>query len=353
MIGTHRNPRKVSELDFPAFGSAEEKLRFLIHYAVLAPSGHNTQPWLFDVAGGALTLHADRSRTLPVVDPADRALTMSCGAALLYLRLALRHYGYAGEVETLPDPDAPGLLARVRLGPPREPTLAEERLFKGMLTRRTNRQAYEDRPVPESSVRALRRAVQGEGATLHLVRSPERKEDVAALIAKGDRRQMKDKAFRRELAAWIRKGDGPSRDGMPAYAFGLSKRVDFMTPVAAFVLRRFDMGKGQAAKDYELATGSPLLAVLATGGDTPSDWLQAGQALGRLLLQVEALGLSASFLNQPIEEAALRPRLRSLLGAEDIPQVLLRVGVGPDVSAPTPRRPVSEVLRSRNGSRTK
>lgn len=352
MVGTHIDPRKVSEMDFPVFGSANDKLHFLVHYAVLAPSGHNTQPWLFDVADGALMLYADRSRALPVVDPADRELTMSCGASLLYLRLALRHYGYAGEVETLPDPDDPDLLARVRLGPPREPTPAEERLFRAILTRRTNRQAYEDRPVPESSAEALKRAVQEEGATLYLVRAPKQKENVAALIAKGDRRQMKNKAFRRELSEWMRKGDGPSRDGMPAYAFGLSERVDFMTSVAAFVLRRFDMGKGQAAKDYELATGSPLLAVLATGEDASSDWLRAGQALARMLLLAEAHELSASFLNQPIEEAALRPRLRSLLETEDVPQVLLRLGYGPDVPAPTPRRPVSKVLLSPNGSET-
>lgn len=37
----------VSEEEFPLQGGPEEKLRFLLNYAVLAPSGHNTQPWLF------------------------------------------------------------------------------------------------------------------------------------------------------------------------------------------------------------------------------------------------------------------------------------------------------------------
>ena len=48
-------------------------------------------------------LYADRTRALPVIDPDDRELTISCGAALLHLRIALRHFGYAGAVATLPD----------------------------------------------------------------------------------------------------------------------------------------------------------------------------------------------------------------------------------------------------------
>jgi hypothetical protein len=60
---------------------------------VLAPSGHNTQPWLFNVSGDAVELHADRTRGLPVVDPEDRALVISCGAALFFLRTAIRHFG--------------------------------------------------------------------------------------------------------------------------------------------------------------------------------------------------------------------------------------------------------------------
>ena len=50
------DPWKISEGDFPRSGDAEEKLRFLLNYAVLAPSGHNTQPWLFKVRNGEVEL---------------------------------------------------------------------------------------------------------------------------------------------------------------------------------------------------------------------------------------------------------------------------------------------------------
>jgi hypothetical protein len=76
------DPWRVQDWRFSGDGTSEEKLRFLLNYAILAPSGHNTQPWLFTIKDKALTLYADRTRALTVVDPEDRELVMSCGAAL-------------------------------------------------------------------------------------------------------------------------------------------------------------------------------------------------------------------------------------------------------------------------------
>jgi hypothetical protein len=85
-----------------------------------------------------------------------------------------------------------------------------------------------------------------------------------------------------------------------------------------------------------------VLAVLGTETDTPLEWLSAGQALGRVLLRARAEGIDASYLNQPIEVPELRPRLRDTIGASGLPQLLLRMGYGPEVR-PTPRRPVEEI----------
>ena len=63
------NTWNISQLQFPPSVSSSEILRFLLNYAVLAPSGHNTQPWLFQINGNVLGFYADRSRALPIVDP--------------------------------------------------------------------------------------------------------------------------------------------------------------------------------------------------------------------------------------------------------------------------------------------
>jgi len=333
-------PWHVSEEDYPAAGESEEKLRFMLNYAVLAPSGHNTQPWLFSVSDGEVELRADRTRGLPVVDPEDRALVISCGAALFYLRVTMRHFGYEDEVEILPDPDDPDLLARVRLGPERAETEEERMLFRAIPERRTNQSPFEDRQVPGRLLSTLQAAAWEEGAWLHLVEDEDTKHAVAELIAEGDRIQLADKHFRRELASWVHPNRSKSRDGVPGYAFGVG---DLMSMAGPFSIRTFDTGKGHAAKDRQLAEGSPVLAVLGTEVDAPPEWLAAGQALARVLLRARAERVWASFLNQPIEVPELRPRLRDAIGESGFPQLLLRMGYGSEVR-PTPRRSAEEVL---------
>ena len=71
----------------PVTGTAVDKARLAVRYAVLAPSSHNTQPWRFMIFGSELLLCADRTRSLPNIDPFDRELVISCGAALFNLRV--------------------------------------------------------------------------------------------------------------------------------------------------------------------------------------------------------------------------------------------------------------------------
>ena len=39
----------IAENQFPKEGTRNEQLKFLLNYAILAPSSHNTQPWLFKI----------------------------------------------------------------------------------------------------------------------------------------------------------------------------------------------------------------------------------------------------------------------------------------------------------------
>lgn len=330
----------VDGSEYPASGSDADRLRFLVRYAILAPSGHNTQPWLFRIAGDHLDLIASRTRALPVVNPHDRALVISCGAALGVLRTALRRFGHAGIVELLPASDDPDLLARVRLGPAYEPTAADHARFDAITRRRSTRRRFADEPLPSGLAEELVAIAQVDGAELVVVTEHEPKVAVAALVAEGDRTQFADPAFRRELGSWVHSRRAASRDGMSGANFGMP---DMLSSIGGRVIRSFDMGNGIGAKDEQIAIGSPALAVVATPGDEPEDWLAAGIAHVTVLLAVTAAGLTAAYLNQPVEVDRLRPRLREVVGTTGMPQLLVRIGRGPEI-APAVRRPVEEVI---------
>ncbi len=331
---------EVSDEAFPRLGTAADKLRFMLRYAVLAPSNHNTQPWMFQVRGNCVDLYADRARSLHVTDPDDRQLLISCGCALFHLRVAIWHFGHFDHTQLLPIPGNPDLLARVGLGEEDSPTDQQEALFHAIPKRRTNRQLFRDESLPDDLKHDLIRAAEREGAWLHFVDGREQRNAVADLIAEGDRQQWANRRFRLELAGWLHPNDSDTRDGIPNSA---QNAGDLLSVAGPIVIRTFDLGEGQAAKDRDIAVYSPGLVVLGTDADEPWAWISAGQALARALLRARASEVWASYLDQPLEVPALRPRVMETIGRTGHAQIILRLGFGPNVN-PTPRRSVDAVL---------
>lgn len=313
----------------------QELARSVIARAVRAPSSHNTQPWRFLVTGCSIELHADRTRALPVNDPDDRELAISCGCALMNLRIAAAGEGTGLRVELLPEPGEPNLLARLSLSDQASVSEEEAQLAGFIERRRTYRKRFAPGEAEPVVIDRLAEAAGHEGAWLQPLQTEAGRQAAAELIAEGDAAQWADPNWRRELAAWMhprRRGDGLTVPGLSA-------------PLIRLMVRSFDMGRRVAAKDRQLARGAPLLAVLGTEHDGPRDWLLAGQALQRSLLVACANGLQASYLNQPLQVASLRPRLGELLGAGP-PQILLRFGAPAEEISPAPRRSVDQVVDS-------
>ena len=331
-------PWDLRASEYPHSGTAVDRARALVSYAVLAPSAHNSQPWAFRLGDGVIDVLADRTRRLPVVDPDGRELTMSVGAALGTLLVAAHRFGWHTRVAVFPEPDEPDLVARVALAPGAP---VDDELFGAITSRRTTRLEFENRALPEDLQRDLVVDAHHEHARLDLFTGRERAA-LAELVAEADVVQMADPAFRRELAAWLRPNTGGHRDGIRGYGLGLS---DVMAALGPLVVRTFDTGRRQAARDRQLAQGAPHLAVVSTAADDPVAWVAAGRALARVLLRLAAHGATASFLSQPVEIPTLRARVADLVSHRDcgVPQLLLRIGHGPDVP-PEPRRPVDDVL---------
>ncbi|MCS7469367.1 hypothetical protein NZK35_22170 [Stieleria sp. ICT_E10.1] len=317
-----------------------DRLLKTVGHAVKAPSGHNTQPWLFRLKPGQVELLADLSRACPVVDPCNRELTISCGAALFHLNLAIHCDSLATMVRILPPGSGENIIARVMVAGPYVPSDDEQQLFEAIPQRRTNRFPFSKQDVDPQLQTEWINDAKSEAAWIHLIHSEREKHALADLISEGDREQASDKRFRHELAKWIHSNTSSRRDGIPGYSQGIG---DFASHFGWLAVRTFDWGDGQAAKDRQLAEGSPLLAVIGTNGDTPADWVACGQALAKMLLRGAAWSVDASYLNQPIEIPRLRTKVSELIGTNGYPQILLRLGHGREVK-PTPRRSVEDVI---------
>lgn len=313
--------------------------------ATLAPSIHNSQPWLFTVAADRLTVHADKRHRVPAIDPTGRQLGISCGAAVFGVRVALAATQIDAVTALLPDPADPDLLAAISVvGTTGSPDEDARRLDAAADARHSNRRQFTDDPVPEDVIDALTHAAEVEGAWLVPVRDLDDRVTVATLSQRADALENADPAYRAELREWST--DDPDRkDGIPAAA------IPHTTGAAHddIPIRDFDThGSGQLPGETRSRLTQAIF-VLGTGGDQMRDWLVAGQALGRVLLELTSAGFVASILSQVIEAPTTRQQLRRDLRLGGEPHLLLRVGVA-EPTEPTPRRPLTEIITTDGGS---
>jgi nitroreductase len=295
--------------------------------AVLAPSIHNTQPWRFHVRGRDIDVLADRDRQLSVSDPSGRQMMISVGAAIFNLRVGLLAHGRLPILRLLPE-DAPGVAARITAGPATVPSGTVQALASAVRRRHTNRQPFQGTAIPWGVLDGLITATVAERAGLAAV-GPVVRDAILRLTRTADERLRSRTAYRTELCAWTGY-DGLRIDGVPVSAYGprdIARRI----PQRDFGLSRPGMDPGVAS--FEV---SPRLLVLTTSEDSPRHWLQAGQALERVLLTATVRGLVATPMNQALEVPRMR-RLVTNQTAGRYAQMILRVGYAVP-TGPTPRR---------------
>ena len=321
----------------PTLGLAEDDVRGVLEAASLAPSVHNSQPWRFALHADRIELHFDPAKHLLATDPESRELRLSCGAALLNVRLALQGLGIRPLVTLLPGREAEGALAVVRRGGRFTTTEESRSLLKAVESRRTNRHPFFGSEVPATHQQQLLRAAEQERSWLHVVATREEKVRLRELIGRAHREQLADPLVQAELLDWTG-NRAAAWHGVPPDSAGPTP-----APQDEWALRDFSPGEPvdrPSGKDYE---PDPFVVVLCSFYDGPSAELQAGQAMQRVLLTATTLGLSASFLSQVVEVRRVREDLRRSLGGSLFPQTVLRLGFGSPVP-PTPRRPVEELV---------
>ncbi len=305
----------------------------LIAAAATAPSILNTQPWSFDIHDHTIDLYVDAGRArLQRIDPFGRQLTISCGAALLNMRVTAAHLGRAIRVDLLPDPTRPTLLAAIELGS-RVPIRGVEVALQPAIRRRhTHRRAFAPRAVPGLILRELVEAAHLEQSALVALSRPDRAW-LLDLIALSEAALTVDPRYDVDMAPWT--DDNPRRrDGIPPSSFGT-------TPLSGSPpMRDFARAHPELSVRRERYSADPCIALLSTAEDTPLAWLHAGQALQRVLLLATVRGLAASFLNQPLETEEIRSELFQF----GHPQMILRLGYARSDVA-TPRRAVTDVIR--------
>lgn len=310
-------------------GSYEDPRRRALSYAILAPSPHNRQPWLVDLGRpGAVLVFRDPVRDLPETDPQQRQLTIGLGCFLELLRIAAAEDGQAAEIVPYPDGES-GPVAEVRfdVGAERDP------LFPQILKRRSCREPFEERAVPDAAAAEL-------GNLATIIRDPENVATLRALtldsweVEASTYRTMKESVdlMRFGKAEINRNPDGIDLGGPfleSLMLFGMLSRESQLDPNSA--------GFKEGVRMYrEMLAATPAYAVLTTTANDRLAQLEAGRRWVRLNLETTRLGLALHPVSQALQEfpemAYHHARAHALLAPDGgTVQMLGRLGYGPTV----------------------
>ena len=324
---------EVSERDFPETGSIEAQLRFLLRYAILAPSVKNSQPWAFSLQGNRLHLIADLDRSQPIADPGRRELFISIGCALENLLVAAEHFGFRHGVSYFPEPEQVELVATVLFAPGGVPSHARAGATVSAIVRRHNDNSEFRRvPVPEQLRLRLMACCVEPDLRLHLTDDRHFRRWIDALTCEADRVEFANPAFRRELSYWIGQG-----------VFGAPP---LMARLGGIAVSRLNLGEPVAQQDHAIIESAPLLGLICAEGDGHLVHVRIGQLFERLWLTATALGVAVHPMSQTMRRSELRSAVAELLPSPGwTPQHLSRVGYSArDDELHTPRRPLEDVL---------
>jgi hypothetical protein len=314
-----------------------EGLRRAAIVAGSAPSVHNTQPWHWRTRPGALELWADRGRQLRISDPDGRMLTISCGAALHHALVELAVQGLQAIVLPFPDPARPDLLARLTTAGNIPISTATIRVHDAIALRRTDRRPVAATPMDESTMLAIANAARRYGAFLRFLPAG-RVAPLASLVATAERLESASDAWRAERDGWL--------GGAPPWGTGVPDSNIPSRPPGSAVPER-DFGRTGTLPIGDRPDSAPDYAVLHGEEDTPTGWLQAGQALSAAWLTANELDVSVMPISSVVEVPTTRRALRELLCTTSWPYLVLRLGLtDPGDRGPlaTPRLPAGRTV---------
>jgi hypothetical protein len=259
----------------------------ILYLASLAPSGHNTQPWLVKyIAPYHWLIGSDFTKWLPVVDPTQRETILSIGTFVQNLEYAANHFGYNCTFTMVANTNQDADIIEVKLI--KTPTATRFDVEK-IRHRRTVRSHYLTDTIKQQDLDFLMNA---DKDNYHFL--PNTSKEYLLIneqTIEANRLQSYSDDAQSELADWIRFS---SKDALQ-HADGLTTASMELNGVPAWVLRNFYGKKQVMQKAFrednidtvtkEVSASGGWLLLTSKGNDVGT-LIETGKRFQRLFLKV-------------------------------------------------------------------
>jgi hypothetical protein len=291
---------------------SDDPIDLIVDSARRAPSGGNVQPWRFEADDDEIRFYVVPERT-SIMDVQGRGSYVALGASLFNARVTAASMNSLGPVHLFPQGRASHHVATLELGSMGDTEIAS--LQEVVHTRSTNRRMGSPAPIADTTLQALRRAVQREGANVRIVTEREGIDACAAVLAESDRLRFLMPNVHRQMFDELR---WPGRDSLEE---GLDVRTLEMDSGGYGILELLGrteileqlsdwrVGGALGARTRFVVGSSSALALITIDRPDPASYLRAGGAVERFWLTAESHGLAV----QPVA-----PVFMYAIGEEDL-----------------------------------
>lgn len=293
----------------------------MVSCAVKAPSGHNTQPWLFELQSDKIIISPNFEKTLSAVDANNRELFMSLGCATENLCLAASTLQYRTKVEV-------DSIGNILIHLEKSTEIAPNPLFEQIEKRQTNRSKYNGTKIPEETISRILQQIQTtENKIYAWAKNTTEFEQLTDFVLQGNLLQMNNKAFKEELLSWIRFNKKHAENTNDGISYAVMGAPNLPKPITKFFVKLALKAKTQNKTDLKNINSSSHLLLLTSRENNIASWIETGRTLQRLLLILTQNNIAIAYLNQPCEEEKLNEKMQTRLPIDNQkPQILLRIG---------------------------
>jgi hypothetical protein len=331
----------------------------VVHAALLAASPHNTQPWIFVAAPDRVDVLVDRSRHLGAMDPLAREMMIGVGCALENLLLAARAEGLDPALTLFPDGTQAERVARVDFRP--GSAAQQDPLHDAIPRRHTHRGMWKGSPLEAHIIDGISPVVADlTDVQLHLLTAESPKAAFRDHTVDATRAIVEDQEMLAASEAWFRHRphDVEShRDGVTLHAQSMDPVLTALAIAAPRMPAKLSGASWLDVTRTRHTVRVSSFAVLTTPDLTdPAGLVAVGRAYQRVHLWLTTQGLAVQPLNQLAEmrdremqrgaPGTHTQRLEALCPQGQQAQMLFRLGYAEDSGRPSPRRPVSWVVRA-------
>lgn len=324
------NTIKYDENEFPSKGEIKDKILFLLKYAVLAPSTHNSQPWLVQIEGNKCKVYADREVKITEADPVGRDMYISIGCFLENLLIAAGHFSvfYQLKVNSIRDQNLPVLEIEFNSTgqlPKRHAIDRNKHLFQAIEKRRNTRYKFEERAIPKGVIEECLHFAEefNHSCELSVFTSEDQIQAVANLTSGAIKEAYEKSSFRVEMSEWINNNFSKKKRGLFGYALGVPAPISLVLP---FVVKYFNIGWKIGGLSADVVRSAPALFVIEVQENSPENWIKVGQLAELLMLHLNASSLKTAIYVAAIEIGNNAKQLEKILCLKNKPAFLFVAG---------------------------